>query len=108
MLRGGVVMARDDDAALAGLVGNGAAMLGREVGGPGLATLDIGGHLGVGEALLALVVGLVGVERGELALARRVVHERDQADAGVLLEIAIGIEHVGRGNLTAQVDEMVG
>ena len=67
---GGVVVAGDGDAAR---LGDGREMLAvfrGKTAGTRLALADEVVHLGVGEALLALIIDLVGIHRHELALAR--------------------------------------
>ena len=65
-------------------------------------------EVGIRHSGLALVVDAEGVERGELALAGGVVHQRGDADAGVVLEGGEAFEHVRRRDLAAEVDEMLG
>ncbi len=59
------------------------------------------------QAALGLVVERVLLHRLELPLPRRMVHQRDQPHIGIGLEIGKMVEHVGSGDLAAQVDQVL-
>ena len=108
MRGGGVVMAGEHDAArVAGSRDRDA--VGRRIA-HGFADTPVAEflELQLGKLELALVVVSVGFEIDELPLPRRVIHQGRQANAFVLVEIGEAFEAIRRGNLAAQMDEMIG
>ncbi len=65
-------------------------------------------ELQLGQLQLALVVIGVGLEIDELPLARRVIHQRRQPNAFVVVEMGEAFEAIRRRDLAAQMDEMIG
>ncbi len=93
---------------LGGTSGDGGAMRLGELRGLARAAVREGLELGVRHAPLLLVVVAVGLERGELALPRRVVHQRSDPHQPVALERHEALDAIRRRHLAAQVDVMLG
>ena len=105
----GVVMAGEHDAALAAGRGDRRRGSAREfLADCAMRLSQIGAERLVRHLQLALVVHGIGFELGELALARRMVHQRRQLHPFVAVEMANASQAIGRRNLAAQMDEMVG
>ena len=103
-----VVMAGERHAGVPAMLRDRLAVHARIAGRLLLAGRDIAIEGLVGHAALGLVVERVLLHRLELPLARRVVHERGKPHVAVLPEPVERIEHVGRRDLAAQVQQMLG
>ena len=103
-----IVMGRQRDAALPAYLGDIAAVsVGefRRLRQPLAAeTLE----RGVREAELLLVICPVRLEIGELPLAGRMVHQRDELQEGIAGQSGKACQHVRGGNFAAQMDVVVG
>ncbi len=108
MLVGGVVMARQRDAAGARQLHQPRAVGARMqlVRLHALADDDV--HLGIGQAALLLVIAAEFLLGEELPLAGRVVHQRDQAHIGRLHQRLRILHHAVRRHLAAQMHMVLG
>ena len=108
MRGGGVVMAGQHDAARLAGGGDRRAVARRIALGFADAPLAELLELVIRQLQLALIVVGVGVEIDELALTRRVIHQRGEPDAVVTVENREAVEAVGCRDFAAQMDEMIG
>ena len=83
------------------------AVVARKVAGARLTLRHQGVELRIRHAGLALVVGAIGLHAGELALAGRVVHQRDQPDPRLPGENRERLEDIRCTDLAAEVNEVV-
>lgn len=104
---GRVVMACDRDAALGAAGRQIIAVLGGIFGRCGLSAAHEFGKSLVAQSALLLIIEDILVHRLELALARGVIHQRNQPHARIGFEVFEMLKHIGGSDLTAQMQQVV-